>query len=476
VTSLALAAVDLGASSGRVILGQVGEGRLELRELHRFRNGPVRLPGGLYWDVLGLYQDVLIGLRSAVRACADAGGQLRGLAIDAWAVDYGLLDGAGTLMGNPHHYRDSRTEQSIGPVHQQVGREKLYATAGLQFLPFNTLYQFAAEPELAGRRALLIPDLLGYWLTGQQVAEETNASTTGLLDARTGDWSAALLGDLGLPAGLLPPVAAAGQLLGPLRAEVRDELGSAYEITATLCGSHDTASAVAGVPAQDPGFAYISCGTWGLVGVELTEPILTETSRLANFTNERGVDGTIRYLRNVMGLWLLSESIRIWALRGQDVVLADVLAAAAALPPGGPVVDPDDPAFLPPGDMPARIEDACRRADQPVPQTVPATVRCILDSLAVAFARTIDQAEALSGHAVRIVHLVGGGSQNQLLCQLTADAAGRTVVAGPVEATAIGNLLVQARTHGALKGDLSDLRALARPALTLRSYQPRTAR
>src|SRR4051794_14997020 len=447
---LALAAVDLGASSGRVMLGRVGSDVLELTEVSRFRNGAASLPDGLYWDVLGLYLDVLAGVRTAARKAAAGGGRLAGLGIDSWAVDYGLVGAAGELLGNPRHYRDSRTDGVIDDVHAKVDPARLYAITGLQFLPFNTLYQFAAEPRLdAGMQALLVPDLLGYWLTGVRAAEETNASTTGLLDARTGDWSQELVETLGLPAGLLPdvlpaggllgggrapgrgelggehaPPATAGRLLGEVLPDVRGELGVEHALPVTAVGSHDTASAVVGVPADTTRFGYISCGTWGLVGVELDAPVLTEDSRRANFTNERGVDGTIRYLRNVMGLWLLSEAMRVWDLRGRGVELGDVLAAAAALPAGGPRVDPNAPVFLPPGDMPSRIIDAAGLRD-PEPEVV---VRCILDSLAVAFAEAVSDAERLCGRPVEVVHLVGGGSQNALLCQLTADAAGRPVV------------------------------------------------
>jgi rhamnulokinase len=474
---LALAAVDLGASSGRVMLGRVGSDVLELTEVSRFRNGAASLPDGLYWDVLGLYLDVLAGVRTAARKAAAGGGRLAGLGIDSWAVDYGLVGAAGELLGNPRHYRDSRTDAVIDDVHAKVDPARLYAITGLQFLPFNTLYQFAAEPRLdAGMQALLVPDLLGYWLTGVRAAEETNASTTGLLDARTGDWSQELVETLGLPAGLLPDVIPAGRLLGEVLPDVRGELGVEHALPVTAVGSHDTASAVVGVPADTTRFGYISCGTWGLVGVELDTPVLTEESRRANFTNERGVDGTIRYLRNVMGLWLLSESLRTWSLRGLDLDLTDLLVAAAALPPGGPRIDPDDPVFLPPGDMPARIvrasRDTDRSIDDPRPEVV---VRCILDSLAAAFAEAVLEAERLSGHAVDVVHIVGGGSQNALLCQLTADAAGKPVVAGPVEATALGNLLVQARTHGAVHGDLAALRGRVRAATRLHPYEPRPA-
>jgi rhamnulokinase len=476
---VALAAVDLGASSGRVMLGRVGpdgSGVLELTEVSRFRNGAVRLPDGLYWDVLGLYLDILAGVRTAARKAAGSGGRLSGVAIDSWAVDYGLVGPAGELRGNPRHYRDSRTEAVIGDVHAKVDPARLYEITGLQFLPFNTLYQLAAEPRLDdGTQALLVPDLLGYWLTGVRAAEETNASTTGLMDARTGDWSPELVQALGLPPALLPVVVPAGSVLAEVTPDVRADLGIEHALPVTTVGSHDTASAVVGVPADTTRFGYISCGTWGLVGVELDAPVLTDESRRANFTNERGVDGTIRYLRNVMGLWLLSESLRTWSLRGIDLDLTDLLVAAAALPPGGPRIDPDDPGFLPPGDMPERIVRAARNTEHPIVDPAPeVVVRCILDSLAAAFARAITEAERLSGHPVDVVHIVGGGSQNALLCQLTADAAGKPVVAGPVEATALGNLLVQARTHGVLSGDLAALRARVRATTRLHRYDPRT--
>jgi rhamnulokinase len=473
---LALTAVDLGASSGRVMLGRVGDGELDLHEMHRFRNGPVRLPDGHYWDVLGLYQDILAGLRSAARACEQRNERLAGLAVDSWAVDYGLLDPRGVLQGNPRHYRDPRTELVIDEVHRRIDPARLYSRTGLQHLPFNTLYQLAAEPDLNGRRALLIPDLIGYWLTGAHLAEETNASTTGLLHARTGDWDRSLIAELGFPADLLPNVVPAGRVIGPLSPKVRDDLGVNHDIVVSTVGSHDTASAIVGVPANTPRFGYISCGTWGLVGVELDAPVLSEASRRANFTNERGVDGTIRYLRNVMGLWLLSESIRTWNLRGLDVDLGEALDAAAWLPDGGPRIDPNDPAFLPPGDMPQRIAAVCRGAGEAVPESVPQIVRCIVDSLAYAFVEAINTAEQLSGQPIEVVHIVGGGSRNTLLCQLTADACGRPVIAGPMEATALGNLLVQARTLGALSGDLTALRGHVRAASSLIHYRPRVGK
>ena len=417
--------------------------------------------------MLGLYTDVLTGLRAAARE-----EQLAGVAVDSWAVDYGLLDARGTLQGNPRHYRDPRTDAVIDDVHAKVDRARLYGVTGLQFLPFNTLYQLAAEPALDGRRALLMPDLLGYWLTGRQVAEETNASTTGLLDARTGGWSTPLVEALGLPPGLLPDVIAAGAVLAPLTAEVSADIGVDYALPVTTVGSHDTASAVVGVPADNPRFGYISCGTWGLVGVELDAPVLTEDSRRANFTSGLGVDGTVRYLRNVMGLWLLQESLRTWEDGGVAVPLGPLLREAAAVPALSRLIDPDDPDLLPPGDMPSRIADACRRHGQPAPQTRAETVRCVLDSLALAYRRTVRRAQELAGRRVDVVHLVGGGARNDLLCQLTADACGLPVEAGPVEAAALGNVLVQARAVGAVPAGLAGMRDLLRRTQQIRRFEP----
>lgn len=467
---ISVAAVDLGASSGRVMLGRVGPDQLELRQVNRFRNGVVTLPDGLYWDVLGLYQDVLAGLGDAARQTPD----LVGVGIDTWAVDYGLVHPDGRLVGNPRHYRDPRTDKVADTVQLSVSAEQLYAGNGLQHLPFTTLYQLATEPSLTDVQALLIPDLLGYWLTGNRVTELTNASTTGLLDPHTGRWSAQLLTALDLTPDLFAPLVPPGTVVGELAPRVTAETGITRPLTVTTVASHDTASAVVGVPAADPDFAYISCGTWGLVGVELDAPVLTEDSRAANFTNERGLDGTIRYLRNVMGLWLLSESLRTWQRQGRSVDLTELLRQAASVPAGGPVIDPDDPTFLAPGDMPARIRQACAEAGDAVPQTIPEITRCILDSLAASFAQRIDDAERLSGRPVRVVHMVGGGSQNELLCQLTADACDRPVLAGPVEATALGNVLVQARTHGALDGGLPELRAHLARAVQVRQYTPST--
>jgi rhamnulokinase len=469
---LTLAAVDLGASSGRVMAARVGTGRLDLHEVHRFPNRPVRTGGTLHWDVLALHGGILDGLRAAGRDL----GRLDGVGIDSWAVDYGLLDADGALLGNPVHYRDARHEAAVPAVHAVVPPAELYRITGLQHLPFNTVFQLAATRNsaqlVAARTLLLIPDLLAYWLTGAVGAEVTNASTTGLLDATSREWSRPVIDGLRLPRELFPPLRQPGERLGELRDDVLAETGLAGPVPVTAVGSHDTASAVVGVPAAVDRFAYISCGTWSLVGVELEKPVLTEESRVAGFTNELGVDGTVRYLRNVMGLWLLQESQRTWAVAGLTTGLAGLLAAAAQVPAFTAVVDPDDPRFLPPGDMPARIAQACSETGQTPPQSQAETVRCILDSLALAYRRTVRRAAELSGRDVEVVHLVGGGARNPLLCQLTADACGRLVLAGPVEAAALGNVLIQARGLGAVSGALPELRALLRTTQDAQLYLP----
>ncbi|MFF5262749.1 rhamnulokinase family protein [Actinomadura viridis] len=456
------AAVDLGASSGRVMTARIGAGTLDLTEVHRFPNRPVRANGTLYWDLLGLYGNVLDGLRAAPRGLVSVG-------IDSWAVDYGLLDGNGTLLGNPVHYRDTRTDGVMERVRAEVGDDLLYQVSGLQFLPFNTVYQLvAARADLErAETLLLIPDLLAFWLTGQVGAERTNASTTGLLDVREGAWSGTLIERLGLPGRLLPALREPGEVIGRPRPEVAEETGAAAGLAVTAVASHDTASAVAAVPAATGRFGYISCGTWSLVGVELPAPVLSEESRKANFTNEGGVDGTVRYLRNVMGLWLLQESMRAWG----SPDLPALLAEAEGVPALRSLIDPDDPEFLPPGDMPSRIAAHCVRRGFPEPRTRAEVVRCVLDSLALAHRRTLREAVRLSGREVEVVHLVGGGSRNDLLCRLTADACGLPVVAGPVEATALGNVLVQARAHGVV-GDLAEMRDLVARTQTLRRYEP----
>jgi len=466
------AAVDIGASSGRVVAGLLTSRGLALDVVHRFGNGAAEVGGYLRWNLTALYDEVLVGLTELARRYGD----VRSIGIDTWAVDYGLLDADGRLLAEPVSYRDSRTDAVIETVHGQVDRKRLYEVNGLQFLPFNTVYQLADDQQQPHwsqvQHAVLLPDLLAYWLTGELRTEVTNASTTGLLDARTRTWSTELFDALDLPHGLFPPLVQPGVVVGPLRAEVLGRTGLPAAVTVVAVGSHDTASAVVGVPARDRRFAYVSSGTWSLVGLELDQPVLSPASREANFTNEGGVDGRVRYLRNVGGLWLLQESLRTWREASEPADQDRLLAQAAELPAGGPVVDVDAAELIPPGDMPERIRAACRRAGQPAPGSAAAVVRCILDSLAVAYARTVQAGEELAGTSADVVHIVGGGCQNELLCQLTADLSGLPVIAGPVEATALGNLAVQARTAALLPADLDELRRRLGGNLSLQRYAP----
>jgi len=467
-----VAAVDLGATSGRVVLGHLGPDQLSVEAVHRFPNDPVRISDGLHWNILELYRNVLIGLRKAVGAQPD----LAGIGICSWAVDYGLVSGD-RLINNPFHYRDERTARGVELVHKIADHAALYATNGLQFQPFNTIYQLAVDQE-AGiiddqTRMLMLPDLLGFWLTGNQVAERTNASTTGLLDITSGAWNGTLIDKVGLPRSLFPSLVDPGSRVGSLRDDVAADVGASTALDGIAVGSHDTASAVVGVPMTQPGAAYVSSGTWSLVGVELDRPVLSEESREANFTNEGGVDGKIRYLRNVMGMWLLSESIRVWQRDGHSVELSALLDQATAITTPVPIFDANHPSLLPPGDMPKRIAALCAESGAAAPDSPAVFTRSILESLAEAYAAAIGDAERLSGFKINTVHIVGGGSQNTLLCQLTANRTGHRVLAGPVEATAVGNVLIQGRAVGLVDGELPELRALIARTFPPVEYQPR---
>ncbi|MQY20885.1 rhamnulokinase [Nocardia macrotermitis] len=430
ISESVFAAVDLGASSGRVVRGEIDAERIELREVHRFVNRPLALPDGLHWNVGALFEQLCVGLAAA--------GPVRSAGIDSWAVDYGLLDAQGALLGLPYHYRDPRASAPppIGPV-------ELFERTGLADLPFNTIHQLRAESAErlgAARNLLLIPDLLGYWLTGAVGAERTNASTTGLFHATRQDWDRELIDRIGLPQRLFGAIEDPGTSLGPVRPALRDAIGGrALELVRVA--SHDTASAVAAMPARTDRFAYICTGTWSLVGLERPAPLLTPAARERGFTNETGVAG-IRFLRNVMGLWLLQECLREWP--GSNT--AELVAAAAELPALRTLIDVDDPDFLAPaqaGEPPMTVRIAAH-CDGPVPRTPAEFTRCVIDSLALGHARAVADAVAVHGAEVEVVHLVGGGVHNASLCQATADACDRPVAAGPAEATALGNLLAQA--------------------------------
>lgn len=460
MTGGVVAAVDLGATSGRVMLGYVDDGMLRLEPVSRFPNGPVPGPDGLHWDFSALYRHIVEGLREAFSR--EPG--LSSVGIDSWAVDYGLVEG-GELLAEPFHYRDDRTARGVELVHERAPFDELYRRNGLQFLPFNTLYQYAIDGALPDAEvALLIPDLVAFLLTGARVAERTNASTTGLVDVRTGQWDLELAERLGIPASVLPVLVDPGEGLGTLKGAARERVGAPLEVVAV--GSHDTASAVVAVPLSTPNAAYISCGTWGLVGVEIDEPVVTDEAREANFTNEGGVDGRVRFLHNVTGLWLLSETVRAWEVEdGEAIDLAELLDAAASVDGDVPLFDANDPRLSAPGDMPARIAAVLEEAGAARPSSRPAFARTIVESIAQAFATAVATAARLTGREVDVVHLVGGGALNRLLCQATADRSGLPVLAGPVEATAIGNVLVQARAHGWFGADAS-LETLRRAVVT----------
>jgi rhamnulokinase len=460
----AVAAVDLGATSGRVMIGRVGDGVLELEQVARFPNGPVERADGWHWDIEALWNHVREGLAEALRREPS----IESVGIDSWAVDYGLL-GADGLLSEPFHYRDERTARGVDAVHAVVPFDELYRRNGLQFLPFNTVYQYAADALVAETEtSLLIPDLLAERLTGRSVAERTNASTTGLLDAHTGEWDLALAEALGIPSRVLPPLVDPGETIGRAR--------GLSDVPVIAVGSHDTASAIVAVPLSSPDAAYISCGTWGLVGLEVAEPIVTDAARAANFTNEGGVDGRVRFLHNVTGLWLLSETVRAWSERdGAPVDLPALLAAASAEPVPERLFDADDASLAAPGDMPARIA-ALLGMPEPGPDERAAFARVIVESIADAFARTLRTAGELAGREIDVVHLVGGGALNALLCQATADRSGLPVLAGPVEATALGNVLVQARALGCFGTDasLEDLRVRVASAFPAVRFDPRS--
>lgn len=454
MTSASCVAFDLGAESGRAVVGRFDGGTIALEEVRRFPTPSVRLPDGLYWDALGLFRELTGAL--------DGVDRVRSIGIDTWGVDFGLLDEAGALIGNPLSYRDGHAAAFVGEALARVPAEEIYAETGIQFMPINTLFQLLALGERLERAStlLLMPDLLAYWLTGERHAEETNASTTQLLDARTGDWARSLIERLGLPQRLFPPVVEAGSTLGGLLPHVADATGLAASTPVVAVATHDTASAVVAVPSASAGTAYISSGTWSLVGVELDAPVLSERARAANLTNERGFGGTTRLLKNVMGLWLVQECRRAWG--GADYAELVELAESA---PGGVLFDPDLPELLAPDDMPARIAALCGTTDRP------SILRAIFESLACRYRHVLDELEAVTGSPIHTVHVIGGGARNAFLCQLTADLTRRAVLAGPVEAAAFGNVLVQLHAFGDV-GGVQEMRDLVRRSTVLEPFEP----
>ena len=467
-------AIDLGAESGRALLGEFDGQRLQVSEAHRFPNTPVRLPDGLHWDVLRLWTDIKQGLALAARK---QGCRLASVGLDTWGVDFGLFDRHGALLGNPYHYRDSRTDGIAEQAFQQMPWEKVFELTGIQFMGINTLYQLYSMvvnqvPALdMAETFLMTPDLFNYWLTGEKVVEFSIATTSQAYDPRQCAWADPLLAALSIPRRIFPPVIQPGTVLGPLLPAVAEETGAgALPVIAPAC--HDTGSAVAAVPAQGENFVWLSSGTWSVIGAEVREPIINPASLKFNFTNEGGVDGTFRFSKNIAGLWLVQECRRTWAAQGQELSYAALTELAAGAAPLVSLVDPDASEFVKPGDMPARIRAYCQRTGQPVPESQAAIVRCALESLALKYRWVLEKLEEIVGHRLEPLHIVGGGTQNRLLNQLAADAIGRPVVAGPVEATATGNILMQALALGHI-GSLAEGRRVVGQSFERITYEPR---
>lgn len=475
-------AIDLGAESGRIMLGRFDGERLRLEERHRFANRAVRLPAGanagdaaprirLHWDILYLWSEILAGLNALL---ADSTVQPVGLAVDTWGVDFGLLDAHGGLLSNPLCYRDAPGEDVMGEAFRRMPQADIYAITGIQVMPINSLYQLLAlvldgAPLLdAARTFLTTPDLLNYWLTGQIASEYTIASTTQCLDARQRTWSAPLLDAMGIPTAIFPDVIAPGTVLGPLRPGLLDRAPDDLQVIAAAC--HDTASAVMSVPAASQ-VAWISSGTWSIVGTSTPEPVITPDSQRYNITNEGGVGGTYRFSRNVMGLWLVQQCRRTWAAAGRDYGYDELTALAADAPPLRAVIDPDHSLFFAPGDMPGRVQQFCQQTGQPVPDTPGAIVRCVLESLALKYRWVLDRLGMMRGVAWDVVHILGGGTQNRLLSQFTADATGCTVITGPVEATAAGSILLQAQARGDL-ASAADAADVVRASFDILTFAP----
>jgi rhamnulokinase len=471
-------AVDLGASSGRVVAGLFDGQKITLEEAYRFENGGVAIAGRLHWDLLNQWSHIVKGLRVAATKHA---GEVRSLGVDTWGVDFGLLGRNDELLGNPYHYRDIRTVGMMDRAFAIVPRQEIFAQTGLQFMEFNTLYQLLAmklgnNPLLdAAERLLMIPDLFHWLLTGEKANEYTDVSTSQFYNPQTGDFARTLLDKLGLPTHILGPLVQPGTKLGPLQTAVAEETGL-KGVQVVLPGNHDTASAVMAVPAASvpgakPDWCYISSGTWSLMGVETPRPIINDRMYELNFTNEGGVGGTTRVLKNIAGLWLVQQCRNLWKQQGHEFGWEELTRRAEQTPPLLSLVDPDDHAFVAPRDMPAAIRDYCQQTGQPVPSSEGAIIRCALESLALRYRMVLGLLEELVGGELKTIHIVGGGSLNRLLCQMTADCCNRRVVAGPVEATAIGNVMLQAVTDGAV-ATIAEAREVIRHSFSVQQYLP----
>ena len=469
VLSAAYIAIDLGAGSGRVFLAGLDAGSMLLDEVRRFHYPPTKSEGHLRWDVTKIFAEVKEGLRAAATRARELGKTIQSVGVDSWAVDYGLIDADGDLVEYPICYRDERTQGAMDQVFARVPREEIFVRTGIQFMPFNTLFQlFAHQHEGLSARArtlLLMPDLINFWLTGNCAAEYTNATTTQMLNAETGNWDHELLQRLNLPASLLPPIIQAGTTLGPIRSELRDELE--IDAASVVCpATHDTGSAIAGAPLRE-GWAYISSGTWSLVGVERDEVLINDEVARYNFTNEGGALGTIRFLKNVMGLWILESCRKEWqvdyeALLGEVSTIEDYPA----------LIFPDDPRFFNPASMLEAIATQLAETDQPLPNDAAAIAKVILDSLAFRYASVLRTIATLTKRKIEGVQIIGGGSQNNYLNQATANASQLPVSAGPTEATVIGNVLVQSIAHGRF-ASLTDARQYVARHVKLQQFEPR---
>ena len=462
-------ACDLGAESGRLMLGSLQDGKLKLEEIHRFPNTPIKASDSLHWNIQKLFDELKAGLKKAAARRLP----FVSISTDAWGVDYLLFDKREALIEPTFHYRDNRTAHGVANAHAKVDWPSIFAETGIQFMPLNTLYQLAAESRerlAEAHQLLLIGDGFNYWLSGVARAEESMASTSQLYNPRTRTWSERLLDALGLPAKIFPAIVPSGSRLGRLRPEIARESGLAGLDVIATC-SHDTGAAVAAVPARGDNWAYVSSGTWSLMGVELPSPIITDTCRELNFTNEIGYGGSVRLLKNIVGLWLIQECRRDWAKSGQDYDYATLTRLAAEAPSFVSLINPADPRFVRPDDMPKNIADYCCETGQPAPASPGATIRCALESLALLYRRTLRQIEQLVGRKIDRLHIVGGGSQNELLNQFTANAVQIPVVVGPVEATALGNVLIQAITLGQLRS-LAEAREVVRDSTPIRSVEP----
>jgi sugar (pentulose or hexulose) kinase len=467
-------AVDLGAESGRVMIGSISNERIDLEEIHRFSNGPIEENGTLRWDFQRLLGEIKTGIGKAAK---EAGGHLQGLGIDSWGVDFGLLDADGNLLENPYHYRDSQTEGMREKAFELMGKRAIYDNTGIQFMVLNSVYQLLAmrinnSQALAGAKNLVfVGDLFTYFLCGEIFAEYSLASTSQFMDMRTGQWSKAVLDGLSLPANIMPKIIDPGQVVGSLSDEIRSELGCGA-IPVIAIGSHDTASAVAAVPATgDANWAYLSSGTWSLMGIEIPKAIVNDKTFQYEFTNEGGVEKTIRLLKNIMGLWPLQECRRQWQREGEELSYGELTALAEKAEPFARRIDVDDEAFLAPGDMPKRINDYLTGTGQQPIDDKGQMVRAVLENLALKYRTILEAIEDVAENEIEVMHIVGGGIQNELLCQFTANAIGKKVVTGPIEATAIGNILMQAVATGQIKS-LAEGREIVRNSVELKEYQP----